>query len=81
MLSGCAVLPDSKETKLRCNNQEAYPSVGKNTRLVSVSCCAWKCVPTVISSGVDIYAIPGCHLLQHEFLVRVTKLTSWIGFS
>ena len=23
---------------------------------------AWKCVPTAISSGVDISEIPGCHL-------------------
>ena len=25
--------------------------------------CIWKCVPTAISSGVDICKVPGCHLL------------------
>ena len=27
-------------------------------------CCAWKCVPTAISDGVDISEIPQCHLLR-----------------
>ena len=27
-----------------------------------MSCCTWKCVPTVISSGVDISKFPGHHL-------------------
>ena len=25
---------------------------------------AWKCIPTTISGGVDIFEVPGCHLLQ-----------------
>ena len=29
-------------------------------------CCAWKCGPTAISSGVDIPAVPGCHYVQHD---------------
>ena len=29
-----------------------------------MSCCAWKCVPTVIFGGVDIFQVPGCHLLE-----------------
>ena len=27
-------------------------------------CRGWKCVPTVISGGVDISEVPGCHLLR-----------------
>ena len=63
MFSGCIVLPDSKKTKLQSSNQEASPSAGKNSAIILVSCCAWKCVPTVISSGVDISEVPRCHLL------------------
>ena len=64
MLSGCAVLPDSKETELGSSDQEASPLEGKNTRIVSVPCRAWKCVPTAISGGVDISEVLGCHLLR-----------------
>ena len=63
MFFGCTVPPDSKETELGSSDQEASPSAGKNTRMVLVPCCAWKCVPTAISGGVDISEIPGCHLL------------------
>ena len=62
--SGCTVLPDSRETKLGSSDQEASPSAGKYTRIVLGPCGAWKCVPTAISVGVDIFEIPGCHLLQ-----------------
>ena len=58
------MLPDSKETELGISNQEASPSAGKNTEIGLVPCCAWKCVPTAISGGVDISEVPGCHLLQ-----------------
>ena len=44
-------------------DQEASPSAGKKTRVVLLSCLAWKCVPTIISGGVDISKVPGCHLL------------------
>ena len=60
MLFGCTVPPDSKEIKLGSSNQEASPSAGKNTEVI---CCASKCVPTAISSGVDISEVPRCHLL------------------
>ena len=63
MFSGCTVPPDSKETKLGSSNQEASPSVGKNTGVVLVPCCAWKCVPTANSDGVDISEVPVCHFL------------------
>ena len=54
MFSGCTVQPDSKENKLGSSNQEASPSTGKNTWIVLVPCHAWKCVPTAISSCVNI---------------------------
>ena len=48
-------LPDSKETEIGSSSKEASSSVGKNTRLVLVPQHAWKCVPTAISGGVDIF--------------------------
>ena len=47
--SGCNVLPDRREIELGSSNQEAFPSVSKNIG--------------VISGGVDISKVPGCHLL------------------
>ena len=64
MFSGCTVPPDSKETELGSSDQEASPSAGKNTGIVLVPCCTWKCVPTAISGGVDISKVPGCQLLR-----------------
>ena len=61
--TGCTVLPDSQETALGSSDQEASRSAGKNTGIVLVSCRAWKCVHTVISGGVDISEVHGCHLL------------------
>ena len=62
-VSGCTVRPDNKETKLESRDQEASPLAGKNTGVVLVPYCPWKCVPTAISGGVDISGVPGCHLL------------------
>ena len=64
MFSGCTMPPNSKETKLENSDQEASPSAGKNTGIVLVPYCAWKCVPTAISCGMDISEVPGRHLLQ-----------------
>ena len=64
VFSGCTVPPDSKETKLGSSDQEASPSAGKNTGVVLVPCSRMKCIPTSISSGVDISEVPGCHLLR-----------------
>ena len=55
--------PDSKESKLGSYDQETSLSAGKNTGIVLVSCCAWKCVPTAISSSVEISEVPWYHLL------------------
>ena len=64
MFSGSIVPPDSKETRLASSDQEASSSAGKNTGVFLVSCCAWRCVPTAISGGVDISEVAGCHLLR-----------------
>ena len=53
MFFGCAVPPDSKETKLGSSNLEASPSAGKSTRVVLVT-----------SGGIDISEFPGCHLFR-----------------
>ena len=50
---------DSKERELRSSNQEASPSLGKNTRVFLVPCSA-------ISGGVDISEVPGYHLSQQK---------------
>ena len=68
MFSGSTLSHDSKETKLGSSNQEASSSAGKNTGIVLVPCCVWKCVLKIISGGVDILEVP-------EFSVRVTKIT------
>ena len=38
VFSGCTGLPDSEETELGSSNQEASPSIGKNTGVVLVPC-------------------------------------------
>ena len=52
---------DSKETELESSDQEASPTVGKNTGEVLVLARAWKCVPTAISGGVVISEVPASH--------------------
>ena len=64
MFTGCTVLSDSKETELGSSSREASPSAGKNTGILLVPSHACKCVPTAISSGLDISVVPGCHLLR-----------------
>ena len=64
MFSHCTVPLDSKETELGSSDQEAFPLAGKNTGIVLVPWCGWKCVPTAISSEVDTSEVPGCRLLQ-----------------
>ena len=57
------MLSDSKETELESSNQETSLSADKNTRVVLVPYCTWKCDPAAISGGVDIFEAHGCHLL------------------
>ena len=64
MFSGCTVPSDSKETKLGSSDQEASPSAGKYTGVVLVPGCAWKCVPTALSGGVDISEVKRLHFLR-----------------
>ena len=42
MISGHSVAPDSKKAKLKSSDQEASPSIVKNTGIVSVPCCSSK---------------------------------------
>ena len=54
---------ESKETKLGSGDQEASPPAGKYTELILVPSHTLKCVPTAISSVMDISKVPECHLL------------------
>ena len=74
--------PHTKETELGSSDQEASPPAGKNTRIVLVPYRAGKCVPTVISGGVDISEVPWVlFVTTDELSVKVTKITSRIGVS
>ena len=74
--------PFLASSELGSSDQEASPSEGKNTGLVLVLCCTWKCVSTAISSGMDTSEVPGCDLLrQMSSQWGVTKITSMIGVS
>ena len=64
IFSGCTVPPDSKKAELGNSDQKASPSVGKNTRIVLVLCRTRTHGPTAICVGVNIFEVPGCHLLQ-----------------
>ena len=82
MFSRCTVPPGSKEAKLGSSNQEASPSAVQNIGIVSVSCHSWKCVPTAISGGVDIFqSLLVSFVTTDEFSVRVRKITSRTGVS
>ena len=81
MFSNCNMLPDSKETKPRSRNKEASPSASKNSRVVLVPCCIWKCVPTATSCDEDIVEVLGVIVTTDKFSVRVKRITSRIKFS
>ena len=51
----------SLEKELQSNDQEAPPSPDKHTGLVLEQCHAWRCIPIINSSDVDIPEVPGCH--------------------
>ena len=58
------MLPDSKKTELGISGQKTSLAAVKNTGVVLVPCCVWECFLPVISVGVDISKVPGCHLLR-----------------
>ena len=60
------MLPDSKETELGSNDQEASPLGDKNTRVFLVPYWTRKCVLTAISGRVDISEVSGCNLLPQQ---------------
>ena len=71
MFSGSTVPPVSKGIELGTSKQKASPAAGKNNRVVLVPCHSWKCIPTAISSGVNISENPGVSfVITEEFSVR-----------
>ena len=79
--SGWTVLPDSKESKLGSSNHAASPSAVKNTGLVLVSCCAWKCVPKAISIVMWIFLRSVDAIWYNSWvLCEDQKIISRIGF-
>ena len=81
MFYGCAVPPDSKESKLGSSDQETSSLVCKNTGVVLMPCHPWKSAHTAISSLADIFEVPMYHLLQHEVSVRIRNINSRISVS
>ena len=82
MFSGCTVLPDSKETKLRSSDQEASPSAGKNTGVVSVPCSCMEVHPYSYLQWLGYFWGPWLSIVTTDkFSVRVTRITSRIGVS
>ena len=61
MFSGFTVWPESKETELGSSNQEASPSVYKNTGVVP--CLRMKVHSYNYFQWLDISEVAGCHLL------------------
>ena len=72
------------QTKLGSSDQEASSWACKNTRIVLMPYCTWKCDPTAIPSGVGISKVSKCHFLQqmssnwgsHKLLQELTAYLS-----
>ena len=70
MFSGCTVLPDSKEIELEVATKRLLSISRKQYRgSFSTMFAHGKCIPTAISSGVDILRSLGVR-------ARVTKITA-----
>ena len=75
MFSGCTVSTESKETKLGSSDQVAFSSAGKDTTIVLVLCCLWKCVLTAISDGVNKPELKLDKFESHNFVkLSFTKI-------
>ena len=75
VLSGCTVLPDSKETKLGSSNQEVSPSAGKNTRVVLVPCLRMEVRPYSYFQWYGYFWGPCLSfVMTDEFSMSVTKI-------
>ena len=68
--------PDSKETELGSSDQEAFPSPGKNSRIVLVLCNTWKCVPTAVFGGLDNFEL---HNSLKGFKSRINRHLLSVG--
>ena len=60
MFSGCTVPPD--KLNLEVATKGFHLQSLKNAGVVLVSCSVCECVPTAISSAVNISEVQGCHL-------------------
>ena len=83
--SGCTLPSDTKDTlerELGSSDQKDPPSVGKNTGIVLVPCCAWKSVPYSYFCWCGYFQGPWVSfLVTDEFSVTVTKNALRIGVS
>ena len=68
MFSGSTAPHVSEGIELGTSKPKASPAAGKNNRVVLVPCYSWKCIPTAISSGVNISEIPGVSFVTTEEL-------------
>ena len=81
MFSGCTVLSDSKETELENSDQEASPSAVKNSGIVLVTCCTWKCVlQSFLVVWIFLRSL-GVICYDRSVLSEGHKTTSRIGIS
>ena len=80
MFFGCTVPPDNNETEPGSSNQYFSPSESKTAWIDLVPYRTGNCVPKVISSGVNISEIRGCHLFK-KLLQRLVphKLTVYLS--
>ena len=75
VLSGCTVVPDSKETELGSIDQEASPAAGKNTGVVLVPYLRMEVRPHSYFWLCWYFWGPSVSfVMTGEFSVRVTKL-------
>ena len=71
--------PNSKENGLGSSKQETFPSTGKNTGVVIVSCSRMEVWPHSYFQWFGHF--PGSwvsFVTTEEFLVRAIKIASWI---
>ena len=73
MFSGYTMSPDSKETRYGTRSQKTSSSVDENTGVVLVPYW-WKCDPTAISNGMDIFKVPECYFLGQIFFIEGHKI-------
>ena len=53
--------PDSKESQLGSSDQKAFRRLKYRGSFSAM--LTWKCIPTAVPGGVNIFEVPRCHLL------------------